>query len=66
MLDIYKERHKSTKEAYTDESKSMGRKLGFTVVFTVITRDGSLPEEASIHTAEMTAIKVALKAIHKK
>ena len=39
---------------------------GFTVVFTVITKRRALPEEASIHTAEMTVIKVALKEIHKR
>ena len=36
----------------------MGRKVNFSAVFTSITRGGTLPEEASIHTAEMTAIKL--------
>ena len=44
----------------------MGRKVGFPEVFTDITRRGALPEEVSIPTAEMTAIKVALKEIHKR
>ena len=35
-------------------------------VFTDITRQRALPEEASIHTANITAIKIALKEIHKK
>ena len=38
----------------------MGRKVEFAGVFTYITR-----RVASIPTAEMTAIKVALKEIHK-
>ena len=41
----------------------MGRKVSFAVVLTDITRKGSLSEEGSIHTAEMTTIKVALKEI---
>ena len=44
----------------------MGRKVSFAVVLTDITRKGSLSEEGSIHTAEMTTIKVALKEIHKR
>ena len=50
----HKEKHINMKETYTDGSKSTGRKVGFAAVFTDITRRGSLPEEASIHTAEMT------------
>ena len=34
----HKEKHKDTKEAYTDGSKSTGRKVGFAAVFTDITR----------------------------
>ena len=60
------EKHKNIKEAYTDGSKNIGRKVGFVVVFTDTTKWGALPEEASIHTAEMTAIKVALKEVHKR
>ena len=41
----HKEKHISSKEAYTDESKSTGKKVGY----------AALPEEASIHTAEITA-----------
>ena len=36
------------------------------MVFAHITKRGVLPEKASIHTAEMTVIKVALKEIHKR
>ena len=54
---LHKEKHKDMKEAYMDGSKSTGRKVGFAAVFTDITRRGTLPEEASIHTAEMTAMK---------
>ena len=57
----HKERHKITKEAYTDGSKSIRWKLGFSAVFTYITRRESLLEEASIQTSEMTAIEVADK-----
>ena len=57
----HKEKHKINKEAFTDGSKSTGRKVGFAAVFTDTTRRGALPEEASIHTAEMTAIKIAMK-----
>ena len=45
----------------TDKPKSMGRKVGFTAVFTVITRREAQPEETFIHIAEMKAIKVALE-----
>ena len=44
----------------------MGEKVGFAAVFTDITRRGALPENASIHTPKMNAIKVALKEIHKR
>ena len=44
----------SSKEAYTNGSKSTRRKKGYTALFTDTTRRGALPEEASIHTAEMT------------
>ena len=40
--------------------------VGFAALFTDITRIGALPEENSIHTTKITAIKVALKEIHKK
>ena len=42
---------------YTDRSKSIGRKVDYAAVFADTTRRGVLPEEASIHTAEMTEIK---------
>ena len=54
------------KEVYTDGLKSTGRKVGFAVVFADITRRGALPGEASTHTAEMTAIKIAMREIQKK
>ena len=62
----YKEYHKNTKEAYTHGSNSMIKNVDFAAVFTYITRKGALPEEASIHTAKMTIIKVALKEIYKR
>ena len=40
--------------------------VGFAAIFTNITRRGALPKEASVHTTEMTAIKIALKEIHKR
>ena len=42
------------------------RKEDFATVFTDITRRGMLPQEASIHTAEMRPIKIAFKEIHKR
>ena len=60
-----KEKHSNNKETYTDESKAMGKKVGFAVVYGNITRRGILPEEASIDTAEMTAIKKAVREIEK-
>ena len=45
----------------TDGSKSTGRKVGFVAVFADIIRRGALPEEASIYTAEMTTIKIAMR-----
>ena len=53
------------KKKYTDESKNPEIKVGLTAVFEDATRRGTLSEEASIHTAEMTAIKIALKEIKK-
>ena len=44
----------------------MGKNASFAAVFTDITRREALHEEASIHKAEMTEIKVALKEIHKR
>ena len=44
----------------------MGRKVGFTAVFTDITRRWALPEKSSIHTAKLTAIKVALKKLYRR
>ena len=61
----HKEWHKNTKETYIDGSKSIGGKVGFAAVLTDITRIGFLSEESSIHTAEITAVKVSLKGIHK-
>ena len=40
--------------------------VGLAAVFSDITRRSALLKEASIHIAEMTAIKVALKDIHKR
>ena len=43
------------------------RKLvGFAIVFEDTTRRGALPEEASIHTIEIIAIKIALIEIQKR
>ena len=53
-------------EAYTDGSKSTGRKIGFAAEFADITRRETLPEETSIHTAEMKAIKISMKEIQKR
>ena len=36
-------------------------KVSFAAIFVDITRRGALPEDAFIHTAEMTAIKMAIK-----
>ena len=57
----HKGKHNNNKEAYTDGSKRTGRNVGFAVVFADITRRGALPGEASTHTAEMTAIKIAMR-----
>ena len=39
--------------------------LGFATAFTDVTKRRAVPEEASIYTDEMTAIKIALKKIYK-
>ena len=44
----------------------MGRKVGFELIFTDITRRRALPEEAFIYTAEIIANKVKIKEIHKR
>ena len=46
--------------------KEPREKVGLAAVFEDITKRGALPEEASIHTAEMTAIKTALGEIKKR
>ena len=57
--DSKRKQHFTTqrKTSYTNGSKSTGKKVGCTAVFTGITRRGLLSEEASIRTAEMTAMK---------
>ena len=42
-------KNKNTKEALTDGSKCIGKKVNFAVVFTDITRRGALSKEASIY-----------------
>ena len=54
---LLQEKHKNTKEAYIDESRNIGKKVGCVMVFLDITRNEILPEEASYHTIEITAIK---------
>ena len=44
----------------------MGRKICFAAVFIDIIRRRALSEKASIHTVEITAIKIALNEIHKR
>ena len=48
--------HSGSKEAYTDWSKSTGRKVSYAAVFTLHQNRGT-SEEASIHKAEMIAMK---------
>ena len=62
----HKGNHSNNKKAYTDRSMSTGRKVGFAAVFVDIARRGGLPKEASIHTAEMTAIKISMREIQKR
>ena len=57
---------KIPKKAYTNGSKNIENKVDFAVVFLDIDRRGTLSEKASIYTAEMTTIKIALKKIHKR
>ena len=47
----HKGNHSNNKEAYTDGSNSIRRKVGFVEVFADIYRRGALPEEVSIHTS---------------
>ena len=47
-------------------AKNTGRKVGFAAVFADITIRGALPDEAFIHTAEMTTIKIAMREIEKR
>ena len=57
--------HSNNKEAYTERSKSTERKVGFASVFEDITRRGALPEDTSIHTAEMSNERDRKKRRHK-
>ena len=54
----HKGNHGNFEEVCTDRRR---RKGGFAAVFTDTTRRGALPQEASIHTADMTAIKIVMK-----
>ena len=56
-----KEKPKNTKAACTDDSKTIGKKFGFTAAFADIIRKRALPKEFFIHTAKMSAIKVDLQ-----
>ena len=56
----HKEKNGNNKGVYK------GRNVGFAAVFMNITKRGELPEEASIHTAEITAIKTVLREIQKR
>ena len=49
--------HSNNKEAYTDGSKNTERAVGFAAVFLDITSKRLLPEETTIPTAEMTAMR---------
>ena len=40
---------------------NIGKKVGFAAVFIDMTRKGTLFEEAPIHLAKITAIKITLK-----
>ena len=51
--------NKNTKETYTDGSKII-EKVNFSATFIDITKRGVLPEEAFIHRAKMTSIKVVV------
>ena len=62
----HKTKHQKEKEVYTDGSKNPGKKVGLAAVFEDMTKRGALLEEASVHTAEMKAIKTALKETKKK
>ena len=53
----HKEKHYNNKEAYTNGLKSTETKVSLAAVFADITRRGARTEEASIHTAEMTAMR---------
>ena len=64
--NLEKRQHQKEKEVYKDGSKNPGKNVGLAAVFKDATRRDALPEEASIYTAEMTAIKVALKEIKKR
>ena len=62
----HKRKHSNSKEAYTDGPKSTGRKIDYAVVFADTTRIRVLLEEASTHTADMTAIKTTMKEIKER
>ena len=64
LLKAWK-KYKNTKETYTEESKSIGKKVGFAAVFFDITKRGALSEEVFICTAEMIAIKILSKEVNK-
>ena len=48
-----------------DQRAQKGNQV-FTAVFMDITKRKALPEEKSIHTAEMTAIKIAMSQLQKR
>ena len=54
----HKGKHSNNKETYTDGSKRTGKKVGFAAVFADI--------RGHIHTAEITAIKIAMRDTKKR
>ena len=65
-IRVYSGTFRTSPAEACDGTKKYGKKVGFAAVSTDISRRGDLPEEASIHTAEMTAINVVLKEVHKR
>ena len=57
----HKKKYKNTKSLHR-----WVEECSFAAVLTDITRRRVLPEKSSIHTAERTAMKIALKEIHKR
>ena len=65
-ISYNKKRNTEVQGSLHRQIKEHRKKVGYAAIFTDSTRRGAFSEEASIHTAEMTVIKTAMKGIKER